>query len=576
MLDLFRKDFIRTKRSSIFFLVGIFLLGFFLRFYQLGSVPNGLQQDETSIGYNAYSIVQTGRDEYGKQFPLLFKAFGEYKLPGYIYLSVIPIWFFGPNAFAVRLTAGLFGSISVVMLYFLLREMVDRKGYVLPLLSALFLAINPWHLHFSRGAFEVTPALFFIVSGSYLFFLAKRKRSLLLLLTAVLLASLSMYTYNIARLFAPLLFASYFIYYRVDRIFRSGKDRAIFALSLSLLAILFLFAILGLGGYSSTKGTLIFSSAEVQARLLEFRSYLILLPVVFTKIFFNTFVLTFLQYLQNVLSYFSISFLFLTGSSHGNHGIGNVGQMYMVEFLFVIVGIASYLRSSERKFTVLFIWAVFIIGVAAMTREAPHATRGFFLIIPLVVFSALGFIVTIRFLFSRKSIFIKYGVLAGITLLFLFNLIYYFVSYYNRFPVAYAPQWRSEDRDLIGFIQENEMKYDHILIDNNSDLLYSSILYYLPFSPSIFQQTVSRFPDDSEGFSKVKSFGKFIYKDIDWDKDTKFAKTLIVTTPKQSTGDLPILMRFYYPQRPVVAAVGQDIMQYPVLDSAYVVLEAKP
>ena len=70
------------KKPSLYKVIGltlILLIAFILRFYKLGIVPDGLQQDETSIGYNAYSILKTGRDEHGVYLPQNFQAFGEYK-----------------------------------------------------------------------------------------------------------------------------------------------------------------------------------------------------------------------------------------------------------------------------------------------------------------------------------------------------------------------------------------------------------------------------------------------------------------------------------------------------------------
>ena len=69
----------------------IFLLGFFIRFYHLSSVPNGLYNDETAIGYNAFSILQTGKDEYGTPMPVYFRSFDDYKLPVYIYSTALSI-----------------------------------------------------------------------------------------------------------------------------------------------------------------------------------------------------------------------------------------------------------------------------------------------------------------------------------------------------------------------------------------------------------------------------------------------------------------------------------------------------
>jgi len=68
------------KRNKIFIIyTAIFALAVYLRLFQFGEVPNGLYQDETAIGFNAYSILETGKDEYGKDFPLYFRSFGDYK-----------------------------------------------------------------------------------------------------------------------------------------------------------------------------------------------------------------------------------------------------------------------------------------------------------------------------------------------------------------------------------------------------------------------------------------------------------------------------------------------------------------
>src|ERR1700740_2490700 len=105
---------------SIFLL--IFFIGSFLRFYQLGSVPGSMDWDEVSFGYNAYSVLHTGKDEYNVIYPLLFRAFGEYKQPVYAYLDVVSIDLFGLTAFAVRSPSAFFGSISIIFVYLLTFE----------------------------------------------------------------------------------------------------------------------------------------------------------------------------------------------------------------------------------------------------------------------------------------------------------------------------------------------------------------------------------------------------------------------------------------------------------------------
>src|SRR5579872_2965887 len=153
--------------------LGIIILAFFLRFYKLGEVPNGLYRDETAIGYNAYSILQTGKDEYGKFMPLYFKSFGDWKLPVYIYSTVASIRLFGLTAFAVRFPSAFFGLLTVIISYFFVTEITQNKK--LGLIVSLLLAINPWMLFYNRATFEVSICLFFLCLGSWLIFLGLQR-----------------------------------------------------------------------------------------------------------------------------------------------------------------------------------------------------------------------------------------------------------------------------------------------------------------------------------------------------------------------------------------------------------------
>lgn len=49
---------------AIIFIFAI-VIGAFFRFHQLGKTPVGFYVDEASMGYNAFSILKTGKDEYG-------------------------------------------------------------------------------------------------------------------------------------------------------------------------------------------------------------------------------------------------------------------------------------------------------------------------------------------------------------------------------------------------------------------------------------------------------------------------------------------------------------------------------
>src|SRR5437762_2879939 len=107
--------------------VGILFIAIFLRLFKLPSVPPGANRDEASIGYTAYSLLKTGRDEYARLLPLSFQSFGDWKLPLYIYTTVPFVAVLGTNELAIRLPSALAGIATVVVVYFLVIELTENS-----------------------------------------------------------------------------------------------------------------------------------------------------------------------------------------------------------------------------------------------------------------------------------------------------------------------------------------------------------------------------------------------------------------------------------------------------------------
>ena len=104
----------------------ILLLAFFLRFYRIDKAPASLDWDEVAIGWNAHTIFHSRRDEFGTRLPLTFMSFGDYKSPLLIYLTAPMVGFFGMNEFTVRFPSAFFGSLSVLVMYFLVKELFSN------------------------------------------------------------------------------------------------------------------------------------------------------------------------------------------------------------------------------------------------------------------------------------------------------------------------------------------------------------------------------------------------------------------------------------------------------------------
>ena len=93
-----------------------------LRLWQLGNIPPSPDWDEAAIGYDAYSIIHTGSDQFGKYLPVVLRSFDDYKPAFYAYLTIPSILIFGLNVFGVRLPSAIFGILSVLAVFFLLGE----------------------------------------------------------------------------------------------------------------------------------------------------------------------------------------------------------------------------------------------------------------------------------------------------------------------------------------------------------------------------------------------------------------------------------------------------------------------
>jgi len=171
------------KQYGLLLILGLALV---VRLYKIDVIPPHLTSDEAALGYNAYSVLKTGRDEYGSLFPIIFKSFGDYKPGLYVYFTVPTVGIFGLNEFSVRLVSVLAGVLAVFVLYEIVKRLTQNSN--LALIASFVLSLNPWHIFFSRGAWEVNLSLTLTLLG-ILFFLFSLKKEKWLLVSAIFFGS---------------------------------------------------------------------------------------------------------------------------------------------------------------------------------------------------------------------------------------------------------------------------------------------------------------------------------------------------------------------------------------------------
>lgn len=435
------------KNRELLILFAILLLGAFLRVYKLDTIPPGLNQDEISIGYNANSILHTGKDEYGVSFPLFFRSLDDYKLPGYIYVTAGSIALFGKNTFAIRFPSAFFGAATILVLYFFAKELVgkNKRFGFFPLLSAFLLAVSPWHLQFSRVAFESVTALFFFLGGCFFAALFYRKEKIFFILLSMLLFAVSAYTYHVYRVITPLtilLFGGIFLRssLRSKRLL-AGSVLVFFLLASPMLISLF-----------SSQGQVRFSqtSAFTQAADKPLLTKILRYPTI---------------YIQNYISYFSPYFLFAYGDRDGQHQVPTTAPLPRWEFSLLLLGIYFLLFSRERKlqYSIFGLLVLSVIG-GAFASPSPQTLRALPLVIPLTLLVSLGICFFIQ-KFSTK----KWIVIFVLSSVCAFDFLSYLHLYYCSYPQTNRMDWGGIAENVVEKTIQTQRIYhpQKIIVDGN-------------------------------------------------------------------------------------------------------------
>jgi 4-amino-4-deoxy-L-arabinose transferase-like glycosyltransferase len=480
-------------RLTRIILLLIIVLSIVLRFWKLSEVPPSLSWDEVAFGYNAWSILETGRDEYGTRFPMLFRSFDEYKLPGLVYLTVISEAIFGLNEIGVRFPSAFFGVLIVIVGYFLVREI---KGENIALLASFMLAINPWLINFSRQSFEANISLFFVILGT--FFLIKTRKKAEYVYFVLISFVISTYFYYSSRLIVPLILLIFFI--KNSNFLHKNKKIIGYAVAFALILSIPLFStFLHSRGYSRisqvvvTKDPTYNYNQEVYSRLILDNNNALWARLVFNRRFalFETIVT---NYLKNL----SPEFIFV-------NGVGATGLLYMWELPFLLLGVVYLFRQNYRWRYVLLVWFFASPLAGALTKDQPNALRTLIGAPIFVILSSFGIYIGWTYIrkFKKRNIYIL-GLILTICLFFTRFLFLYF-SYY---PKAKAIDFGDGYKQLANFLESEERIYDEIWVTGDYWRPYIHLLFHLKYNPSLYQKKGTRF-----GFDKYR-FGK-----ADWDSD---------------------------------------------------------
>lgn len=532
-------------RRNVIYLACIVVVALVLRFYSLSTNPPSLTWDEVAWGYNAYSLLHTGKDEFGNFFPLQYlESFGDFKPPVYAYLTVIPVALFGLNEFSTRFMSAFFGSLTVVATFFLVKSVFfsssQKEKYAL--FSAFFLAISPWHINLSRAAFEANVASFFLIIGVWFFLDGVRRKSYLLTFSAVSFA-LSLYTFNTSRVVAPLLIIALAILFAKELLQRwRGSFVAVFVgLALLLPLIPFLLSPNAQLRYKevnifSDPGPVVTANEHIQNNNNAWWS----------KIIDNRRVFYAREYVKHYLDNLDPKFLFISGDGNPKFSSQQVGQLYLFDIPFLIIGALFLFKRREGYWYILPIWLLLGIVPAGTARETPHALRIETILPVPQILVAYGAVVILegiaRLSVSKKGLF-RSGAIVIATLALLINVSYYLHDYYVHYARSFSGEWQYGYKDAFLYAKQNEKEYDRIIFTTDLGRPYAYYLFYSKIHPQDFlnDSVVKR---DSFGFVSVNKVGKYSFlRDLPKSTDAG-GKVLYINTPKKVPGNAVVLREF--------------------------------
>lgn len=525
------------------------ILAIITRFYKLGEIPKELYIDEAGHGYSAYSILKTGKDEFGKSFPIVFRQFTDFKAPIYIYLLVPLISIFGPTSFAVRLPSSIFSILTIPLIFFLVKKISPKtEGGYIAAISALLLAISPWHIFYGRATFECTVALFFFLGGVFLFFKGLENPKLLIL-SAVSFA-IAITGYNAQRLITPLMVIILFIKYRKVLL---SKTYIKFLLLGTLFGLAILLPSLSIaltpGFWARATGLNIFSFNKA------FPPGYMNGKTGFLGLIVNN--LTFLsskEFLSLYISYLSPRNMFVLGDYNSRSFFPELSTFFLWQAPFYLIGLYHLIKNKGLGELRFFTLALLIIGPlpAAVTRDPYSTIRALQLIFPQIIIVTIGIIAAYRFVQKR---ILKIAFILIFILLIIYSLAKLFSSVVILNEYYKAEYWNYGWEEVANTIKTLNPNLP-IVVDTAREWPYIQILFSLKFDPATYQKENFEVPLNEYytnlNRQEVKKIGNIITRKIQWKPDIKKEQYLIgdslaISQQQIEEHKLTLIKDVYYP-----------------------------
>lgn len=492
----FLRSFQKYKNMANKILFLILLLFVTTRLYQIQTIPASVYWDEASIGVNAYSILTSAKDEWGDFLPVHFRAFGEFKLPVYIYSTAITVGVFGLNEFAVRLPAVIFSLGSLILIYLIAGKIFNNK--LISLFTTFYFTISPWYFLFSRTGYELTAGIFFYLLGIYFLLITRENKRFFLTFSAISFI-LTLYSYNSFRIVTPvtLVLLSIVMILKLKKQLFNYKIELLFSGGFIILSLIPIIRLFLLDAGATRLGSVGINDSNWV-----------------------------MGFIKNFFSHFNIDYLFVYGDKNLRSHVFGIGQLFWIDLPLLIFSFIYVLKS--RNYLYFLIPLIFLVGFipSSITNEAPHALRSAAAIpfLALLVSVGLNYFITI---FKNK--YLIYPVIAFYLVLFLL----YFGNFIKNYSYFSATEWQYPYKKIFTDYKSKFGEFDKIYVSEKLAQPYIFSLFYSKDDIKSYQESLQYNLYDKWGFSKVKSYGKFIFS-TDQLLEFQNQKLLIFAPPEET------------------------------------------
>lgn len=482
----------------------ILLIAIFFRFWHLSTLPSGLNWDEISHGYNAYSLLKSGQDQWGQSWPIFnFRAYGDYPTAANLYFTIPSIAVFGLNAFSIRLPAAIFGLLFVIFNYLLAKLIF--KNEKLALFNMFLAALSPWSLFPSRGVFQSNLSQLFFISGLYFFYksLIHNKYAYL----SALSFGISLYSYHNARIAVPLLVVYLVIYYRQQL---KNKNHYISLILFLLLALPNLLNLFSPESQARNRWVGIINPNSINLINEERRLYTG--PSFLNRLLNNKATYFSKQLFVNYFELFNPLNIFINGSQNYQFNPPNTGLLFIILIPFFYFGLFR-LKQFFIPFLISLLPAALTVGDFPSIR-ATIALPFYFL--------AISYGIS---LIKKRKIFYL------VILVFLIEFALYWQKYL-QYNINYSQNWQYGYQEMVQKLKGNYPQYQKIYVTKKYGEAHEFILFYWPWNPKQYLQDINKNWDFHADWYWVNSFDKFIFVN-DWEisKLTLSKNSLLITSP---------------------------------------------